>query len=75
MFGLFFTEEPGIERYEQVISSDVERFRHFFHGLLREGVYLAPSPFEAGFVSGAHTEDVIATTLTTAERVLAQLPV
>jgi glutamate-1-semialdehyde 2,1-aminomutase len=75
MFGLFFTEEPGIERYEQVISSDVERFRHFFHGMLREGVYFAPSPFEAGFVSGAHTEDVIAATLSAAERVLAQLPV
>jgi glutamate-1-semialdehyde 2,1-aminomutase len=75
MFGLFFSEEPGVYRYEQVVSSDVERFRHFFHGMLREGTYLAPSPFEAGFVSSAHTDEVIEATLDAAEKVLAGLPV
>lgn len=70
MFGLFFTEEQEIRTYDQVMACDAERFRRFFHGMLAEGVYLAPSPFEAGFVSSAHTPQVIAETLDAAERVL-----
>ena len=70
MFGLFFTEETEIRTYDQVMACDAERFRRFFHGMLAEGVYLAPSPFEAGFVSSAHNPQVIAETLDAAERVL-----
>ncbi|MDD2761758.1 MAG: aminotransferase class III-fold pyridoxal phosphate-dependent enzyme, partial [Methylomonas sp.] len=62
MFGLFFSEEKSISRFAQVMACDVERFKHFFHAMLEQGVYLAPSAFEAGFVSGAHTEgDLLAT--------------
>ena len=54
MFGLFFTTETSISRFSQVMACDVARFRKFFHGMLNEGVYLAPSAYEAGFVSSAH---------------------
>ncbi len=73
MFGFFFTEEPEVRFYEQVVASFVERFQRFFHGMLQEGVYLAPSPFEAGFVSSAHTPEVIDATLDAAEKVLTAL--
>ncbi|HEU5398755.1 MAG TPA: glutamate-1-semialdehyde 2,1-aminomutase [Gammaproteobacteria bacterium] len=71
MFGLFFTREPAVASYTQVMSSDVDAFRTFFHGLLQQGVYLAPSAFEAGFMSSAHTSDDVAATLEAARRVLA----
>ena len=59
MFGLFFTEEPVIDSFAQVMACDVERFRRFFHAMLDAGVYLAPSAFEAGFLSAAHsTQDI-----------------
>ena len=59
MFGLFFTDAPAVSTYAQVMACDVERFRHFFHGMLDAGVYLAPSAFEAGFLSAAHSlEDI-----------------
>jgi glutamate-1-semialdehyde 2,1-aminomutase len=70
MFGLYFTREPQVASYAQVMASDVEAFRHFFHGMLREGVYLAPSAFEAGFVSSAHGEADIQATLEAAHRVM-----
>jgi glutamate-1-semialdehyde 2,1-aminomutase len=73
MFGLFFTEEQEVRTYDHVMACDVERFRRFFHAMLERGVYLAPSAFEAGFVSGAHTEEAIAYTLDAAEQVLAGL--
>ncbi|QJD28966.1 glutamate-1-semialdehyde 2,1-aminomutase [Methylococcus geothermalis] len=73
MFGLFFTEQQRVSRFEQVMACDQERFRRFFHGMLEEGVYLAPSAFEAGFVSAAHDYDVLDRTLTAAERVFARL--
>src|ERR1700676_3123257 len=53
MFGLFFTTERDVDRYDKVMACDVERFKQFFHGMLKEGVYLAPSAFEAGFLSAA----------------------
>ena len=62
MFGLFFSREK-VETYAQATACDVAAFKRFFHGMLGRGVYLAPSAFEAGFVSIAHTEDVIAATL------------
>ncbi len=73
MFGLFFSAEQPVTRYSQVVASNVDRFRLFFHGMLEEGVYLAPSAFEAGFVSGAHGEAEIDATIEAASRVLATL--
>jgi glutamate-1-semialdehyde 2,1-aminomutase len=68
MFGLFFTGEAPVTRYEQVMRCDVERFRRFFHAMLAAGVYLAPSAYEAGFVSGAHGDAEIDATLEAARR-------
>lgn len=73
MFGLFFTEQPEVRSYHQVVSSNVDRFRLFFHGMLAQGVYLAPSAFEAGFVSAAHGDAEIEATLKAAEEVFATL--
>lgn len=73
MFGLFFTSKKDISSYDDVMACDVERFRRFFHLMLEEGVYLAPSAFEAGFISSAHSEADIQATLDAAERVFARL--
>jgi glutamate-1-semialdehyde 2,1-aminomutase len=73
MFGLFFTEDERVDFYEQVANSDQERFKKFFHGMLDEGVYLAPSAFEAGFVSAEHGDAEIEHTLKAARKVLATL--
>ena len=72
MFGLYFRETPP-QSYAEVMQSDVQLFNRFFHAMLREGVYLAPSAFEAGFVSSAHTDQVIAETAAAAERAFATL--
>ena len=61
MFGLFFTSQK-VETFAQATACDTAMFNRFFHSMLRQGVYLAPSAFEAGFVSIAHTEQVIADT-------------
>jgi glutamate-1-semialdehyde 2,1-aminomutase len=73
MFGIFFTHEPRVTSFAQATACDVERFKKFFHGMLSEGVYLAPSAFEAGFVSAAHSEADIAATLDRAEKVFRSL--
>jgi glutamate-1-semialdehyde 2,1-aminomutase len=70
MFGFVFTEDSPVRRFRQVAAADTERFRSFFHGMLAEGVYLAPSAFEAGFVSSAHGDDEISQTLEAARKVL-----
>jgi glutamate-1-semialdehyde 2,1-aminomutase len=57
MFGIFFTDASQVNSYTDAMKCDVERFKKFFHGMLAEGVYLAPSAFEAGFVSAAHGPD------------------
>ncbi len=62
MFGLFFTAEK-VETYDQATRADMARFNRFFQGMLARGVFLAPSAYEAGFMSIAHTEQVIAETL------------
>ncbi|WP_036116151.1 MULTISPECIES: glutamate-1-semialdehyde 2,1-aminomutase [Luteibacter] len=72
MFGLFFTDET-VESYAQATKADVDAFNRFFHGMLERGVYLAPSAFEAGFVSSAHDDDVIAGTVAVAGEVFASL--
>jgi glutamate-1-semialdehyde 2,1-aminomutase len=73
MFGLFFTEEKEVKDYYQVTNCNVERFKLFFHGMLEQGVYLAPSAYEAGFVSAAHGKREIKNTLILAEQVFSQL--
>lgn len=73
MFGLFFTDKSAVNCYADVISCDVERFKQFFHGMLDKGIYLAPSAFEAGFMSLAHSEQDIEQTLACANEVFAQM--
>jgi len=73
MFGFFFSDEPAISRYQQVARCDIERFKRFFHLMLAEGVYLAPSAFEAGFLSTAHSQADLVYTLEAAERSFASL--
>lgn len=69
MFGFVFSDAGPIRRYSQVVAADVDRFRKFFHGMLDKGIYLAPSAYEAGFVSSAHGDDEIAQTLDAAKAV------
>lgn len=73
MFGLFFTETESVSRFDQVMDCDAERFKHFFQGMLKEGVYLAPSAFEAGFVSAALSDEDIDHTIAAAKKVMATL--
>ncbi len=73
MFGFFFTEESKITNYQQVMACNNERFNQFFHGMLKEGVYLAPASYEAGFLSAAHTDEDVERTLEAADRVMATL--
>ena len=67
MFGLFFSDKPRIQTFSEVMSCDGERFKKFFHLMLENGVYLAPSAFEAGFISDAHTDEDIKQTIDAAE--------
>jgi glutamate-1-semialdehyde 2,1-aminomutase len=73
MFGLYFSGADDIVTFQDVMASDAERFKRFFHLMLEGGVYLAPSAFEAGFTSIAHGETELKTTLDAAERAFAQL--
>jgi glutamate-1-semialdehyde 2,1-aminomutase len=63
MFGLFFTVQDKVASFADVMQCDQDRFKRFFHAMLAEGVYLAPSAFEAGFVSAAHREQELNATL------------
>ena len=73
MYGFFFTEADKVTSYQQATECDLERFKRFFHLMLEEGVYLAPSAFEAGFVCAAHDDEAIAQTIAAAERAFAKL--
>jgi glutamate-1-semialdehyde 2,1-aminomutase len=73
MFGLFFSRDERITTLAEVMACDQEGFKRFFHGMLREGIYLAPSAFEAGFVSSAHGPTEIAATLESTRKVMAGL--
>ncbi len=73
MFGFFFTEEKKVTNFKQVMACNIPRFNQFFHGLLKRGVYLAPASYEAGFMSAAHTEEDIQTTLQAAKEAFAEL--
>lgn len=73
MFGLFFTEDKNITTFAQVMACDQAYFKRFFHAMLEQGVYLAPSAFEAGFVSAAHDDEALNKTLSAAEIVFRRL--
>ena len=73
MFGFFFSKAQSVSRFEQVMQCDNARFNQFFHGMLNAGVYLAPSPYEAGFISNAHEEADIDLTLDRAGEVFSGL--
>jgi len=72
MFCGYFTDQP-VHNLSEAMKSDRERFKKFFHGMLAEEVYLAPSQFEAGFISTAHTTADIEKTVGAASRVLRTL--
>jgi glutamate-1-semialdehyde 2,1-aminomutase len=67
MFGLYFSAEKTIVNFDQSGAVDVDMFKRFFHAMLDKGVYLAPSAYEAGFVSSAHTEEHISATVNAAK--------
>ncbi|EEY10240.1 glutamate-1-semialdehyde 2,1-aminomutase [Mannheimia haemolytica] len=73
MFGLFFTEQKAVNNFQEVMKCDAAKFNRFFHLMLEQGVYLAPSAFEAGFMSLAHIDEDIARTLEAADKAFAQL--
>ncbi len=68
MFGLFFTNETNVTRFEQVMACRQESFKQFFHAMLQAGVYLAPSAYEAGFLSAAHSQEILDTTISAAAK-------
>ena len=63
MFGIFFTDKKAITNFKQATSCNIDRFNQFFNGMIEAGIYLAPSPFEVGFVSSSHDSDTIDATL------------
>ncbi|WP_386686625.1 glutamate-1-semialdehyde 2,1-aminomutase [Lonepinella sp. MS14437] len=73
MFGLFFTEQQEITNFQQVMQCDTTTFNRFFHLMLEKGIYLAPSAYEAGFMSLAHSDEDIDRTLAVADWAFAQL--
>lgn len=73
MFGLIFTDAPRVDSYEQVMQSNVEHFKQFYHGMLKQGVYFGPSAYEAAFMSLAHDDEAINKTLTAADRILSRI--
>lgn len=71
MWGGFFTDAPTVSNYQQVMACDTERFNRFFHGMLEEGIYLAPASYEAGFMSVKHSDADIQKTISAAAKVFA----
>ncbi len=73
MFGLFFTPQKNIQYYEEVMQCNVDQFRRFFHYMLDAGIYLAPSAFEAGFLSAAHGDTELELTVQAAKKAFQRL--
>ncbi len=73
MFGLFFTDKPAITSFAEVTQCNLEQFKRFFHAMLARGIYLAPSAYEAGFVSAAHGPREVELTLAAAREAFAEL--
>ncbi|HWU84145.1 MAG TPA: aspartate aminotransferase family protein, partial [Rhodocyclaceae bacterium] len=72
MFGIYFAKQPPTS-YAEVMQADKEAFNRFFHAMLEQGIYFAPSAFEAGFVSIVHSEADIAATAAAAEAVFSRM--
>jgi glutamate-1-semialdehyde 2,1-aminomutase len=72
MFGIYFAPQVPVT-YAQIMATDKNRFNRFFHAMLDRGVYLAPSAYEAGFVSAAHDEAVVDATVAAAREAFAQI--
>jgi glutamate-1-semialdehyde 2,1-aminomutase len=72
MFGLFFSDQQ-VTSFTQATKCNIEQFKKFFHGMLDEGVYLAPSAYEAGFVSAAHSEQDLQNTIDAAAKVFSSM--
>ncbi|WP_297833269.1 glutamate-1-semialdehyde 2,1-aminomutase [Thermomonas sp.] len=72
MFGLYFSADP-VDTYAQAVASDIGAFNRFFHAMLERGIYLAPSAFEAGFISAAHDDAVIAATIEAAREAFREI--
>lgn len=73
MFGLYFTDQDQLSSFESMLKCDVEAFKQFFHGMLKRGVYLAPSAFEAGFISSVHSDEDIENTIRAAKEVFIEM--
>ena len=73
MFGVFFTTEKHVSNFAQATQCNIDAFKRFFHLMLDQGVYLAPSAYEAGFLSLAHSAEDLAYTLQAAEQSFKQL--
>jgi glutamate-1-semialdehyde 2,1-aminomutase len=72
MFSLFFSDRD-VHTFRDVADADANRFAQFFHAMLRRGIYLAPSPFEAGFLSSVHSDEDLETTLSAAREAFAEI--
>ena len=73
MFGLFFTSQDRVSQFAQVMDCNADQFKQFFHLMLDQGIYLAPSAFEAGFISAAHSAEDIQATVDAASNAFAKL--
>ena len=73
MFGLYFTDQDDLSSFEAMLKCDVEAFKQYFHGMLNRGVYLAPSAFEAGFISSMHSDEDIEKTIAAAKATFAEM--
>ena len=73
MFGIFFTDAPAVENFAQATACNQDAFKQFFHSMLDRGIYMAPSSYEAGFVSSAHSDDDISATLEAAAAAFAEI--
>jgi len=73
MFGYFFSDQKIISHFEQVTACNMDQFRKFYHGMLSEGIYLAPSAYETGFMSIAHSQQQLDQTINAAAKVLATI--
>jgi len=73
MFGMFFTDQAEVSSYQQATKCNIDAFKRFFHLMLQQGIYLAPSAYEAGFLSLAHSDSDLATTIDAAKRSFAAL--
>ena len=73
MFGLYFTDSDDLSSFEAMTHCNIDAFKHFFHGMLTRGVYLAPSAYEAGFISSVHSDADIAQTIAVAKEVFSEM--